>query len=280
MDKINYDMLRSLVDIVIVTYLLYKIVILTLGTKAFQIIKGLIAVILIWLFSNIMGLDTLKFIMTQVLTYGIFGVFVVFQQELRQGLEKIGRAKIFGISFSSNNSVKDKGVVDSVVSATEYLSKRNIGALITFERLDSLNEFIKTGIEMDAKISKELLINVFTPNVPLHDGAMIVRGNRIVTASSYLPLSESDRIPKELGTRHRSAIGVSEVTDSITLIVSEETGGISLTYKGSIYRNLTTKELRKILVSALCESTGKDNNNQLVVQTIEECLDERKKNQN
>lgn len=280
MDKINYDMLRSLVDIVIVTYLLYKIVILTLGTKAFQIIKGLIAVILIWLFSNIMGLDTLKFIMTQVLTYGIFGVFVVFQQELRQGLEKIGRAKIFGISFSSNNSVKDKGVVDSVVSATEYLSKRNIGALITFERLDSLNEFIKTGIEMDAKISKELLINVFTPNVPLHDGAMIVRGNRIVTASSYLPLSESDRIPKELGTRHRSAIGVSEVTDSITLIVSEETGGISLTYKGSIYRNLTTKELRKILVSALCESTGKDNNNQLVLQTIEECLDERKKNQN
>lgn len=280
MDKINYDMLRSLVDIVIVTYLLYKIVVLTLGTKAFQIIKGLIAVILIWLFSNIMGLDTLKFIMTQVLTYGIFGVFVVFQQELRQGLEKIGRAKIFGISFSSNNSVKDKGVVDSVVSATEYLSKRNIGALITFERLDSLNEFIKTGIEMDAKISKELLINVFTPNVPLHDGAMIVRGNRIVTASSYLPLSESDRIPKELGTRHRSAIGVSEVTDSITLIVSEETGGISLTYKGSIYRNLTTKELSKILVSALCESTGKDNNNQLVLQTIEECLDERKKNQN
>lgn len=280
MDKINYDMLRSLVDIVIVTYLLYKIVILTLGTKAFQIIKGLIAVILIWLFSNIMGLDTLKFIMTQVLTYGIFGVFVVFQQELRQGLEKIGRAKIFGISFSSNNSLKDKGVVDSFVSATEYLSKRNIGALITFERLDSLNEFIKTGIEMDAKISKELLINVFTPNVPLHDGAMIVRGDRIVTASSYLPLSESDSIPKELGTRHRSAIGVSEVTDSITLIVSEETGGISLTYKGSIYRNLTTKELRKILVSALCESTGKDNNNQLVLQTIEECLDERKKNQN
>lgn len=280
MDKINYDMLRSLVDIVIVTYLLYKIVILTLGTKAFQIIKGLIAVILIWLFSNIMGLDTLKFIMTQVLTYGIFGVFVVFQQELRQGLEKIGRAKIFGISFSSNNNLKDKGVVDSVVSATEYLSKRNIGALITFERLDSLNEFIKTGIEMDAKISKELLINVFTPNVPLHDGAMIVRGDRIVTASSYLPLSESDSIPKELGTRHRSAIGVSEVTDSITLIVSEETGGISLTYKGSIYRNLTTKELRKILVSALCESTGKDNNNQLVLQTIEECLDERKKNQN
>lgn len=271
MTNVNYDYIRSILDIVIVTYLLYKIVIVTVKTKAFQIIKGVLAVVLVWVLSNLMGLDTLKFIMTQVITYGIFGMFVVFQQELRQGLEKIGKVKIFGLSFSTGNITKSSVItVDQTVQAVEYLAKRNIGALITFEQQETLSNYINTGIEIDAKISKELLINIFTPNVPLHDGALIIRKDRVVSGSCYLPLSSNGNIPKELGTRHRAGIGVSESTDSITVIVSEETGSISIAYDSNLYRNLTKIQLKAILTEAL--TTNTKNHKKDIQGKIEECV--------
>jgi diadenylate cyclase len=170
---------------------------------------------------------------------------IIFQPELRNALEKLGRNKLLKSTQQKETNV-DKLIAD-MLHATEYLSKRNTGALISIEMEDSLTEYIKTGINLNANISKELLINIFTPNVPLHDGALIIKGNRLEAASCYLPLSQSTNISKELGTRHRAAIGISEATDALTIIVSEETGSISITKNSKIYRGISIDELRNHL---------------------------------
>lgn len=248
MDTTVLYYIKTALDVGIVTFILYKVLMVAQGTKAMQILKAICGIVAFWVISGLLGLESVKFLLTQVFTYGIFGVFVIFQPELRTALENLGKKGLFGINYQQNDrsAVKDN-TITSLVKASEYLSERHIGALINIERKDNLQAYIDTGIELDAKITKELLENIFTPNVPLHDGALIIRKDRIIAASCYLPLSQSRTIPKELGTRHRAGIGLGEVTDAFTLIVSEETGAISAVIEGDLHRDISPSALRNLL---------------------------------
>lgn len=247
---------RSTLDILLVTFLLYKVITATWGTKTFSILKGVAFVWLIWVLSGLMGLDTIKFIFSQVILYGVLGLVVIFQPEIRGALEKLGSSRLSSQLVVSGS---EKIVVD-LVSSLEYMSKRRIGALICIEFEDSLASYASTGVQLNADISEQLITNVFTPNVPLHDGALIIQNGRITSASCYLPLTEREDISKELGTRHRAAIGLSEVADALTLVVSEETGAISISYRKNLYRGISLDEARNhlsILVSTPKKDTKK-----------------------
>ncbi len=179
--------------------------------------------------------------MDQVLPFGFLAIIIIFQPELRRALEQIGRGRLFARTMMQEEEERDR-LIEAFVKSVSYMAKRRIGALISIEKETGLSEYIETGTGMDSMITSELLINIFIPNTPLHDGAVIVQRNRIAAAGCYLPLSESPFISKELGTRHRAALGISEVTDAVTIIVSEETGAVSLTANGDIDRNLDMEE--------------------------------------
>lgn len=193
----------------------------------------------------------------QIITYGVIAAVVIFSPEIRTGLERLGRATDF---FSTAQISAEEQMIRAFIKSVEYMSPRKIGALVAIQRVRTLQEYIATGIPLDANISAELLINIFIPNTPLHDGAVIIRENRIAVTSAYLPLTESTGISKEFGTRHRAAIGLSEVSDALTFIVSEETGGISITYNGVFKHDLTIEEfeaeLRAILLPAVEEKVS------------------------
>lgn len=240
----------GVLDILVVWYLIYKLLILIKGTKAVEVLKGIAIILIVRSISDMIGLNTVSWIMEQVINYGVIASIIIFQPEIRRGLEHIGRGTIF--QRKTRHAQKDKAnMINSLDHAIQYMSKRKIGALITIERQTGLAEYIETGIPLNANISGELLINIFIPNTPLHDGAVIIRRNKVAAASAYLPLSENDQIPKEFGTRHRAAIGISEVTDSITIVVSEETGDVSIARAGRLNTGLTSEEYLKILNTEL-----------------------------
>lgn len=241
---------NDIIDILLVTYVIYKLIMLIKGTKAIQLLKGITVIIAIWFFSGIFKLNTLYWLMNQFLPYGFLAIIIIFQPELRRALEQLGRGRFFSRGMIAEEEEK-RNTVEAMLKATSYMAKRRIGALITIERETGLHDYVETGIPIKATLSSELLINIFIPNTPLHDGAVIINDNQILAAASYLPLSESPFISKELGTRHRAALGISEVTDSVTLVVSEETGNISLTKNGELYRNLDEDMLRKLLEAEL-----------------------------
>lgn len=246
-----YDYLNDVLDIVVVTYVIYKLMMIVRGTKAVQLIKGISIILVSWFLSGFFGLKTLQFLLNQVITYGLLGIIIIFQPELRRGLEHLGRtSNLFGRTSSSDEE-QQRQMIEAIVSSAQYMSKRRIGALIAIERDTGLNEYVETGIRMDSYITSQLVINLFIPNTPLHDGAMIIQDGKIAAAACYLPLSESPHIDKALGTRHRAAIGVSEVTDSVTLTVSEETGSVSLAIAGRLYRELDEEALRNKLIQEL-----------------------------
>lgn len=246
-----YDYLNDVLDIVVVTYVIYKLMMIVRGTKAVQLIKGISIILVSWFLSGFFGLKTLQFLLNQVITYGLLGIIIIFQPELRRGLEHLGRtSNLFGRTSASDED-KQRQMIEAIVSSAQYMSKRRIGALIAIERDTGLNEYVETGIRMDSHITSQLIINLFIPNTPLHDGAMIIQDGKIAAAACYLPLSESPHIDKALGTRHRAAIGVSEVTDSVTLTVSEETGAVSLAIAGRLYRDLDEEALRNKLIQEL-----------------------------
>ncbi|WP_275115407.1 diadenylate cyclase CdaA [Vagococcus coleopterorum] len=238
----------NLLDILVVWFVLYKLFNLLRGTKAVQLLKGIAVIIIVRLLSRVLGLNTVSWLMDQVITYGVIAAVVIFQPEVRRGLEHLGRVGF--LKKSGKAERKDIALVKAYDQAIQYMSKRKIGALITIERNTGLDEYIETGIPLDAEISSELLINIFIPNTPLHDGAVIVNDDKIAVACAYLPLSESETIPKEFGTRHRAAIGVSEVSDALTIIVSEETGDVSITMDNHFYPHLEQEEYYKILEDA------------------------------
>lgn len=246
-----YDYLNDVLDIVVVTYVIYKLMMIVRGTKAVQLIKGISIILVSWFLSGFFGLKTLQFLLNQIITYGLLGIIIIFQPELRRGLEHLGRtSNLFGRTSTSDED-KQRQMIEAIVSSAQYMSKRRIGALIAIERDTGLNEYVETGIRMDSYITSQLIINLFIPNTPLHDGAMIIQDGKIAAAACYLPLSESPHIDKALGTRHRAAIGVSEVTDSVTLTVSEETGAVSLAIAGRLYRELDEEALRNKLIQEL-----------------------------
>ncbi|ACA83121.1 MULTISPECIES: diadenylate cyclase CdaA [Leuconostoc] len=224
------------VDIAIIWFLLYKIIQFVEGTRALQILLGVGAVILIKVISWYLGLGTVSWVMDQLITWAPIALVVIFQQEIRRGLETLGRRLTLRRAHIDNTF--EHQLIKSLDVALQYMSKRRIGALITIQRDAQLDEYIKTGIKLDAYVTGQLLINTFIPNTPLHDGAVIISKARVAVASAYLPLSESTRIPKELGTRHRAAVGISEASDAITVVVSEETGEISITQNGDLLRHM------------------------------------------
>ena len=240
------DIIFKVLDVLLVWYVVYKALTLIKGTKAVQLLKGLLIVVLAKFATYVFGLDTLDWLLQEVIDWGFLAIIIIFQPEIRRALEQIGRGKIFQRTNSQQEDEQTR-LVEAMKKSVSYMAKRRIGALISIEKETGLNEYIETGIKMDASISSELLINVFIPNTPLHDGAVIVKKNQIAAAACYLPLSESAFISKELGTRHRAALGLSEVTDAITVVVSEETGAISITVNGNLHRNLSIAEFEELL---------------------------------
>ncbi|AMV59996.1 Diadenylate cyclase spyDAC [Pediococcus damnosus] len=230
----------NLIDILVVWFVIYELIMLVRGTKAVQLFRGIIVIILIKVISVLLGLSTVSWIMDQVINWGVIAMVVIFQPEIRRGLEHLGRGSMFVKNKTKNEA--ETRMIMPLDKAIQYMSKRRIGALITIQMDTGLEEYIETGIALDADIMGELLINIFIPNTPLHDGAVIIKNNKVAVAAAYLPLSQSTMIPKELGTRHRAAVGISEVTDAVTVVVSEETGEVSITKDNELLRNMTQED--------------------------------------
>lgn len=255
MDLLTSISAKDIVDILIVSYVIYKLILLVRGTRAIQLMKGILVVVITWVISIWFQLSTLQWMMNQTFTFGVLGVIIIFQPELRRALEQLGRGKLFSSRSSSEEDQDVNKRISEVIRAANYLAKRKIGALIVFEKETGLTDYVESGIAIESKISGELLINIFIPNTPLHDGAVIIRQGQLMAAGCYLPLSENPFISKELGTRHRAAIGMSEVSDAMCVIVSEETGQISLTMNGHIVRDIKEESLISKLFEELKPKT-------------------------
>lgn len=238
--------LGNAVDILLVWYVIYKVLTIIRGTKAVQLLKGIIVIVVVRMASQYLGLNTLQWIMDQAITWGVLAIIIIFQPELRRALEQIGRGRLFSRSAAPEEE-EQQNTINAITKSVSYMAKRHIGALMTIERETGMSDYIETGIPLNAKVSSELLINIFIPNTPLHDGAVIIKKNEVAAAACYLPLSESPFISKDLGTRHRAGIGISEVTDSLTVIVSEETGAISLAKNSDLHRDLSEEALKEML---------------------------------
>ncbi|MFD2673401.1 diadenylate cyclase CdaA [Marinicrinis sediminis] len=243
MDLLSKINITDIIDILIVSYIIYKLIMLVQGTRAVQLLKGIVVIVLVWILSEWFNLNTLKWLLNQMITVGVLAVIIIFQPELRRALEQLGRGKLFVRGGASEEDAVFNHNIAEVIKAVNYCSKRKIGALIVFERHTGLSDYIESGIHMSAKISSALLINIFTPNTPLHDGAVIIRNQKLMAGACYLPLSENPFISKELGTRHRAAIGMSEVSDAISVVVSEETGQVSLAINGQVVRDIKEESL-------------------------------------
>ncbi|WP_297818555.1 diadenylate cyclase CdaA [uncultured Lactobacillus sp.] len=247
---LTWQNLMNVLDILIVWYIIYHLIMLVRGTKAVQLVKGISLIIIVRIIAGFLNLHTLTYFVDQILSWSVIGIIVIFQPEIRRGLEHLGRSPIFGGNNVSEKKTSER-MVHELDKAIQYMSKRRIGALITIQQSTGLEDYIETGIPLDADISGELLINIFIPNTPLHDGAVIIRDNKIAVAAAYLPLSDNTTIPKKLGTRHRAAVGISEVTDAITIVVSEETGGVTITRNSQLMLDLTRSEYMKYLTAQL-----------------------------
>lgn len=241
--------LIRLLDILVVWYLIYLLLMNARGSQIMNLLKGVGIIITAKFITGLIGLHTVDWLIGQVLSWGVVALIILFQPELRRALEVIGRDLFRNKRYTKNASVK---MIEELEKSLYYMSRRKIGALISIEGTDSLEEYVATGIPLKAETSNQLLINIFIPNTPLHDGAVIIKDFKIMAASCYLPLSNSTHIPKELGTRHRAAIGLSELTDAVTLIVSEETGDISIAVGDELYRGIQGEELTDLLMKYLC----------------------------
>ena len=245
-----WSIVINIIDIALVAWILFYFTKAIAGTKIMILVRGVLIFVLAQILANAIGLTTVSWLINQVITYGVIAAVVIFTPEIRTGLERLGRATDL---FSTAPISSEEKMVQAFVKAVNYMSPRKIGALVAIQGSRTLQEYITTGIPLDADVSGELLINIFIPNTPLHDGAVIVRDNKIAVSCAYLPLTENTGISKEFGTRHRAAIGLSEVSDALTFVVSEETGGISITHNGVFKHDLTLEEfeaeLRKVLIS-------------------------------
>ncbi|HER4467919.1 TPA: diadenylate cyclase CdaA, partial [Streptococcus pyogenes] len=243
-----------LLDILIVAYLIYRFIKALTGTKIMSLVQGVIFFLVLRFIAEWIGFTTITYLMNQVITYGVIAGVVIFTPEIRAGLEKFGRST--QVFLQKQYVSSESALVDALIKSVAYMGPRKIGALIAIEQTQTLQEYIATGIPLNADISSQLLINIFIPNTPLHDGAVIVGQNKIVAACAYLPLSESKAISKEFGTRHRAAIGLSENSDALTIIVSEETGAISVTRKGQFLHDLSTDEFETVLRTYLMSNSN------------------------
>ena len=243
--------LIDLLDIAIVAYLIYKIIFWIKETRAWALFKGIFVVLAFMAAAWLLNLNTILWLLYKTISVGIIAVVILFQPEFRKALEKLGRNKFF-LNISKPDFKREDGnisarTINEVLKAVDTMSLMRTGALILLENEVPLGDHEQTGIPVDAVVTSQLLINIFEYNTPLHDGAVIIRNNRIAAASCFLPLTENRELSMELGTRHRAAVGVSEISDALVVVVSEETGGVSLGREGVLYRNLTIDTLRSML---------------------------------
>jgi diadenylate cyclase len=239
--------ISSVMDILAVSYMFYKAYMLIRETRAEQLLKGIIFIILLIPVSSFFNLTMLNWILIKTLTIGVLSFIIIFQPEIRRALEHLGRSAFNDKHILEDDETMEK-VVTEIVNSIESLSKSKTGALIIIEQLTGLGDIINTGTELDAVVSSALLENIFVVNTPLHDGATIIRNNRIVSAGCFLPLTSNNDINKKLGTRHRAAIGISENSDALIIAISEETGTISLAVNGVLTRNYNKERLKDILI--------------------------------
>ena len=248
-------------DIAIVAYLLYRLFPLVHNTGTKQIAKAIVAILLVAWLTDLMNLYTLSFIMEQFLQIGLIALVVLFQPELRRMLDHLGNMKFHKLLGVEKADQEMAPIVAQTVAACEVLSRERIGALIVFARDNRLDEYIKTGTKIDGQVSEQLIRNIFFPKASLHDGAVIIRDGRMTAAGCVLPLSASERLNADLGTRHRAGVGISEASDAVVVIVSEETGTISVAVGGMLKRHLASQTLERLLTHELCpeENTDQDN---------------------
>ena len=254
----------DILEIIIIAFLLYHIMLWIQKTRAWTLLKGLLVILLFWVAASYFKMNTILWLGKNVFAFAVTAIIVVLQPELRKALEELGNKNLianalpFDNGRNTDNSFTEK-TVNEITRACVEMSKVKTGALIVIEQKESLAEYERTGIDVDGLVTSQLLINIFEHNTPLHDGAVIIRGNRITSATCYLPQSDNGDISKEVGTRHRAGVGISEVTDSVTVIVSEQTGKISITAGGSLERGFDGERLKKRLMELtnLTEEPGK-----------------------
>lgn len=234
-------LLKAFVEIFVLWFVFYTLLLFLKGTKAIQVLRGLILLVFIFFFAQYFKFYTLDWILSRLLAISVIAFLILFQPELRRGLASLGQRRIFNIMPT------EARIIEEITEACLIMSKRRIGALIAIERQASLGPYIESGVELDSRVSSELLCTIFTPNTPLHDGGIIIHHDRVVVAGCLFPLTENSKISKMLGTRHRAAIGITEETDAVVVIVSEETGGISIAIGGKLTRQLDREALSRVL---------------------------------
>jgi len=246
--RINY-----IVDIGIITFVIYKVLGFIKETRAEQLVKGFFVLFLIAKLSDWLKLYAISYVLQSTFTVGLIALVIIFQPELRKGLERIGRSQLFVMNNRKFFEEEYEVTVNEIVDAAGVMSRKKIGALIVIERMTGINDIAQTGTIIDAQISADLLMNIFYPKSPLHDGAVVVKNNRIMAAGCLLPLTTNQYISKELGTRHRAGMGMAESSDALIVIVSEETGAISLAFEGKLQRFLDTTTLKDLLLTHLSQ---------------------------
>lgn len=243
------NLITLIIDLTIVLFLVWKVLRFARKSRAWQLLKGIALLIAATFLSNLLHLKILYFILSSIMTWGVFALIVIFQPELRRALEQLGTNKLtkfFGID--TDIATKTKEDIYKIIIAVQELAKTKIGALIVIERDIQIQDIIATGIEMNSEVSPQLLVNIFVPNTPLHDGAVVISNNKIKAAACMLPLASDADIAKELGTRHRAAIGISKESDAIAVVVSEETGKVSIAKDGTLIADVKEDTLKKILI--------------------------------
>ncbi len=238
------------IDLAIVLFIAYYIIRILRQTRAKQIVKGILMLAFLVIIAKVFNMVILNFILTNFVTYGVILLIVVFQPEIRNVFEKLGRSKLVGI-FDMDDNIMVKHSISEIVKAVEIMSLKKIGALIVIERNTKVSEVLKEGVNLSAKVSSELIQNIFMPRTPLHDGAIVIDKSEILAAKCILPLASEVSVPKNLGTRHRAAVGITEISDALVIVVSEETGIISLVENGKLRRELTGDTLKELLLTKL-----------------------------
>lgn len=253
LEKFNFT---AVIDIIAVAFIIYRLTMFIKGTRAVQLLKGFGVLIIASYLSEALNLTTLSWILKQSWTALFVALPVVFQPELRRTLEQLGRGKLFHAPVPAMGDEDRSQLITEVVRAVGVLVKNKIGALIVIERQTGVNDVIETGTEIDGKVTSEFLVNIFIPRTPLHDGAAVIRGDRVAAAGCYLPLTDNPDLSRELGTRHRAGIGITEQSDAVSVIVSEETGSISIAVEGKLTRFLDETSMRSHLEELLQPRTG------------------------
>ena len=249
--------LTDILDIVAVAALIYLVLIWIRKTRGWMLFRGIAIVLGAWIVAMILNLNMVELVFNKLFNIGILAIIVIFQPELRRALERLGTSRVFNNLSGYKDNTVNKKTADALTEAMVNMASTKTGALIAVEQKVALGEYEQTGIPIDAEISSGLLINIFVKNTPLHDGAVIIRQNRVLAATCYLPLSENNDISKDLGTRHRAALGLSEVSDAKVFIVSEETGAMSMAYQGELYRDITKDFIRRQLIGDANQQTQK-----------------------